>query len=90
MLLQSYDDTILLLPALPDAWDNGNVRGLCARGNFEVDIEWSAGRLVRAVVKSKSGGICNLLYGNKSMKLDTKRNKKYEIGFDGGNLTLLR
>lgn len=90
MLLQSYDDTVLLLPALPDAWDNGSVRGLCARGNFEVDIEWSAGRLLRAVVKSKSGGTCNLLYGNKSIKLDTKRNKKYEIGLDGGNLTLLR
>lgn len=45
MLLQSTPDTIYLLPALPDKWANGHVRGLCAMGNIQVDIAWQNGKL---------------------------------------------
>lgn len=45
MLMQSTEDTIYLLPALPDKWSNGSIKGLCAKGNIKVDIEWKDGRL---------------------------------------------
>ena len=60
MLMQSHDGFIFLLPALPAAWPNGSVRGLKARGGFEIDLDWSNGQLTRAVVRSGSGGVCRL------------------------------
>jgi alpha-L-fucosidase 2 len=61
MLMQSHDGTIQVLPALPDAWKNGIIKGLCARGGFEIkEMEWKDGIISKLVIKSKLGGNCRI------------------------------
>ena len=60
MLLQSHDNAVHLLPALPDAWSEGEVKGLQARGAFTVDMSWAGGHLQQATITSKIGGTLRL------------------------------
>lgn len=82
MLLQSHTGFIHLLPALPDAWSEGSVSGLCARGSFEVSIEWSGGVLTRATIISKKGGFCTVRYNGATITLDTTPGSAYSVTYD--------
>lgn len=56
MLIQSTEDKLILLPALPEAWQEGSVKGLCARGGYVVDISWKDGKLTSYTIYRKHGG----------------------------------
>ena len=79
MLMQSYDGYIHLLPALPSVWKNGSVKGLVARGGFVVDMDWKEGKLTKAVIHSKHGGVCRIKYGNKLKAKGLKKTKEANI-----------
>jgi alpha-L-fucosidase 2 len=71
MLLQSHAGYVELLPALPKAWNNGEVKGLMARGGFQVDMRWEKGELVDLRILSKLGNTLNLRYGTAENQVAT-------------------
>jgi len=82
MLLQSHDGEINILPALPKAWHKGEVKGLCARRGFEVDIKWENNKLIEAMITSKVGfdckifsiGVLEIFRENRLVKVDYNAN----------------
>ncbi len=81
MLLQSQNGVIQLLPALPKVWPNGSVKGLRARGGFEVDLAWQNGKLTSVAVRSYAGNPCQLRYGQITKSFKAKKGQ--EILWDG-------
>jgi alpha-L-fucosidase 2 len=79
MLLQSQVDKIELLPALPDAWKNGHVSGLRARGGFQVDETWNDGKLSSATIHSDAGEHCFVSYGGKSADFKIKKGRSITL-----------
>ncbi|MFC2775174.1 glycoside hydrolase N-terminal domain-containing protein [Segatella oulorum] len=84
MLLQSHAGFIDVLPALPDSWKQGEVRGLCARGGFEVGLKWQQGMLQSVVVKSLVGEPCTLSYHGKTLHFGTKKGQTYRLSWQQG------
>ena len=58
--MQSHEGVIDLLPALPSNWSTGKFDGVCARGAFELDMEWKDGQITRVEVLSKKGQACRI------------------------------
>lgn len=77
MLIQSQSGKIKLLPALPREWENGSVKGLCARGGFVVDMKWESGALSNLKVYSKNGGTCKIDYQGQEIIFETEVGKEY-------------
>jgi alpha-L-fucosidase 2 len=70
---------IELLPALPKAWPAGSVKGLRARGGFEVDMNWNKGTLQSATIRSLLGNDCEVWLGDKTVSFPTKAGKSYRL-----------
>jgi len=83
MLLQSHAGEIHLLPALPKAWPTGYIKGLRARGGFEIDIEWKDDNLTNVRIRSLLGNTCKVRYGDKIVEIEAKAGKRYRLN---GNL----
>ena len=86
MLMQSHNGRINLLPALPSQWKDGSIKGIRARGGFEIDsMAWKGGKLAYVAIKSDVGQTLNLVNGSNKFTTTTVPGKVYE--FDG-NLKL--
>lgn len=81
MLLQSHNGKIRLLPAIPAAWKEGEVKGLRARGGFEVDMKWSEGRLEYAKIFSEKGGQAKVVYDGIEKDMNIAKGKSQVLKF---------
>jgi len=79
LLVQSHTNYIHILPALPTEFKNGKVSGICARGAFELSIQWQQHQLKQLIVTSKVGGNCALKYGSTVVNLKTEKGKSYTL-----------
>ena len=86
MLLQSQNNEINLLPALPKELNTGSIKGICARGGFVVDLSWNNGILEHVNILSKIGKSCRIRFGEKVVEFETESGKSYCFN---GNLTLM-
>ncbi len=82
MLVQSHTGKVVLLPALPDVWKDGTVKGLCCRGGFVLDeLTWKDGKPATVKVRSTVGGKLDISWNGKDKSIKTKAGKTYTIAF---------
>ena len=67
-------------------WEEGKISGICARGGFEVEINWNDGELTEAVITSTNGGRCNLRYAGSTLSFNTKKGGTYKVVLKNGKL----
>lgn len=79
MLVQSHEETIRLLPALPPSWPQGSVRDICLRGSFRISFRWREGKVVWASLFSCLGGCVHLRFNGTEYAVETQPGKRYEI-----------
>ena len=80
LLIQSHQGFIDLLPALPSALPNGYIKGVCARGGFEIDMEWKDCEMKQLRILSKAGHLCKLRYNDKMVSFETEKGEDYYLG----------
>jgi alpha-L-fucosidase 2 len=81
MLLQSTEHEIRLLPALPDVWESGSVKGICARGGFEVAMEWNNKTIKKLSIYARKSGKTKLYYGNEQKEIALKKGQTLELSW---------
>jgi alpha-L-fucosidase 2 len=81
MLIQSHNNQIRLLPAIPEEWGRGEVKGLCARGGFVIGMKWDNNKLKTAEISAVKGGRCALVYDGKQQELSLKAGQKIIVDF---------
>ena len=81
MLIQSHNGVIRLLPAIPKEWNKGEVKGLCARGGFVVDMKWLNNKLEKVKIYSDKGGKCSLIYNGNEQEIILKAGQERVISF---------
>ena len=87
MLLQSHAGFIHLLPSLPEAWSEGAVSGLEARGNVMVSLRWQGSELSEVTLLSRQGGRCTLRYKEAEITLNTQKGRCYRLRYLNGELS---
>lgn len=81
MLVQSTENEIILLPALPDAWSEGSVKGICARGGFVISMDWSNKTLKKVSIYSATGGKTALRNGTRKSEVVLKKGQNLVINW---------
>ena len=76
MLMQSTPESITLLPALPEQWKDGSVKGICARGGFVVDMEWKDGRVISLTLMARTDAKTKLFVNGKTLNVKMKKGEK--------------
>lgn len=87
LLIQSHEGFIRLLPALPQAWDQGEAKGFCARGGFEVDFAWREGKVLSIKITSKVDGECKIVLPDIITK-DIRITEGVKYSYDGSKIKL--
>lgn len=82
MLIQSHLDTIFMLPAVPDAWQTGDVEGLKARGNYELDFTWNNGVLETGLIKAQKQDTCRLVFNDCFVEFPVNQGEEYVLDCD--------
>lgn len=86
MVLQSRNDRIYLLPALPLAWPTGHITGLKARGAVGVDVRWAGGKLSEAVLTAKADGKHTVVHAGSTLEVTLKKGQSARLVVRNGAL----